>query len=280
MVERLSPMGHMEQILLASDGSKYTSGARRVGIAMAQGTGAKLIPMMMVYVNPEYAALAPDAVHKAEQEAWWHLNSVVSRAEEVDVTCEPMVCNGEDPSEEIIEQGKDLKADLIVVGQQGRRGLARLMVGDATAKVIGNAPCPVMVVPKDGEMWEKRILVGVDGSRFSEQAAVAASNLSKVFDVPVTVVAAMVPSHSDSRHQEGREAVDKAVAALKEADVDVEGLVIDGETDEVILKVAEERDADLIVMGAYGRTGFGRTVLGSNTERVISKFTHVVLVVS
>jgi nucleotide-binding universal stress UspA family protein len=35
-----------------------------------------------------------------------------------------------------------------VVGRRGKRGLAHLMVGDATRKVIGQAKCVVMVVPR------------------------------------------------------------------------------------------------------------------------------------
>lgn len=279
MIERLSPLGNPERILLASDGSSFTAGARRLGIALAKADKAKLFAMTMVYENAEYAALAPESVEKAEQEAWWHLKSICTRAEEAAVECEQVLCNGEEPHAEIVEQAKDLKADLIVVGQQGRRGLARLMVGDATAKVIGEAPCPVMVVPKDGEMWEKHIVVGVDGSRHSENATLAAGNLAKRFNLPVSIVSAMVPSHSPKRHQEGKDAVDKAVTALKEGGIEADGIVADGEADQVMLQTAEDKKADLIVVGSYGRTGLGRVLLGSNTERIIGNTHYPVLVV-
>ncbi|MBF0248333.1 MAG: universal stress protein [Alphaproteobacteria bacterium] len=279
MIETLSPMGHVRKVLLASDGSAFTSGARRVALATAKAAGAKLYAMTMVYVNPEYAALAPEVVHKAEQEAWWHLKSVGARADELGVEHELLVINGEDPSHEIVEQARALGADVIVVGQQGRRGLARLMVGDATAKVIGQSPCPVIVAPKDAEMWDKRVLVGVDGSQFSDKAAVAASNLAKASGKPVAVVSALVPAHSEARRQESRDAVDRTVNALRDVGLEATGLTAEGEADRVIVRTAEEQDADLIVLGAFGRTGYGRAVLGSVTERVIGNAHCPVLVV-
>jgi nucleotide-binding universal stress UspA family protein len=47
----------------------------------------------------------------------------------------------------------------------------------------------------------------------------------------------------------------------------------------VIIKLAEDKGADLIVVGTYGRTGFGKVLLGSVSERVIGKAKCAVLVV-
>ena len=45
------------------------------------------------------------------------------------------------------------------------------------------------------------------------------------------------------------------------------------------VKLAEEKHADLIVVGTHGRTGFGKALLGSVSERVIGKAKCAVLVV-
>ena len=47
----------------------------------------------------------------------------------------------------------------------------------------------------------------------------------------------------------------------------------------MIVKLAEEKHADLIVVGTHGRTGFGKVLLGSVSERVIGKAKCAVLVV-
>jgi nucleotide-binding universal stress UspA family protein len=52
-----------------------------------------------------------------------------------------------------------------------------------------------------------------------------------------------------------------------------------GLTVEVVCEVAEEIDADLIVIATHGRKGLGRAVLGSVTERVIRDAPCPVLVV-
>ena len=48
---------------------------------------------------------------------------------------------GDRPDVEIVAAADEINADLIVMGQQGLRGLTRMMVGDATLRVIGSATC-------------------------------------------------------------------------------------------------------------------------------------------
>ena len=48
--------------------------------------------------------------------------------------------------QEIIDAATETNADLIVIGNHGRTGLARLMVGGTTERVVRHAPCPVLVI--------------------------------------------------------------------------------------------------------------------------------------
>jgi len=137
----------------------------------------------------------------------------------------------------------------------------------------------VLTVPVGASMWQNRILLGTDGSRFSDAAAVSAAKIAHCCAAPITVVSALVPSHSERRQQEGREAVARTTAQLVQQGLDAEGTALPGEADDVIIKLAEEKGADLIVVGTYGRTGFGKVLLGSVSERVIGKAKCAVLVV-
>ena len=57
---------------------------------------------------------------------------------------------------------------------------------------------------------------------------------------------------------------------MREAGVEVEEVVVEAVSPhEAILKVADERQVDLIVMGTHGRTGLARAVIGSVAGRVI-----------
>jgi len=278
-MSELSPLARFETILLASDGSHFSDGAIRLGISMAQRSGARLTAMTMVKTNPEYEALAPELVQKAGREAKLHLDDLVRRAAAEGVECSTLVRHGDDPPREIVQAARDLNVDLVVMGRRGRRGLARLMVGDATAKVIGTGPCSVLVAPQAAEMWHRRVLLGTDGSRFGDAAAVAAGRIAHCCSAPLTVVSALVPSHSEQRQQEGRDAVERTVALLRRDGLDVEGVALPGEADQVILDVAAEREADLLVLGSHGRTAFGKAMMGSVSERVIGKARCAVLVV-
>jgi nucleotide-binding universal stress UspA family protein len=153
------------------------------------------------------------------------------------------------------------------------------MLGDITARVIGRAPCSVLVVPRAAELLGKHFVVATDGSRFGDAAAVTAGKLARLCGTPVTVVSVTQPSHSAERRTEASQAVSRTVSFLKQEDVTVTGEVPHGRPDEMIVRAATQKQADLIVMGSHGRTGIERVLLGSTTERVINQTAHVVLVV-
>jgi nucleotide-binding universal stress UspA family protein len=275
---QLSPLARFEKILVATDNSPFSADAVKVGIAMCAKAGAHLYPFAMVLTNPEYETLAPLLVQKATEDAKAHLDAIIVEAKRQGVSSTPLMRSGDSPHREIAAAAAELNADLIVMGQQGRRGLARMMVGHATVRVIGSASCSVLSVPVGASMWQNRILLCTDGSRFSDAAAVSAAKIAHCCVAPITVVSALVPSHSERRQQEGREAVARTTAQLRQEGIDAEGVVLAGEADEVIVKLAEEKGADLIVVGTHGRTGFGKVLVGSVSERVIGKAKCAVLV--
>lgn len=276
---QLSPTGRFEKILLASDASGFGAGAVRVAIAFAKKSGARIAALTIVRTNPEYEALAHDLVERAEEDAWNYLDTVVAAAKEAGVACEPMLRRGEDPAREIVEAEVEARPDLLVMGRRGSRGLARMSVGDATVKAIGRGQCSVLVVPRAAEMWTRRVLVGTDGSRFGDAAAVTAGAIARICALPVTVVGAMVPSHSEARQEDGRRAVERTVQLLRKDGIEADGVVAPGEADSVIIATAKSRSADLIVLGSYGRTGLGRALVGSVCERVIGQASTAVLAV-
>ena len=54
----------------------------------------------------------------------------------------------EAPYDAIIKTAQKLDSDLIVMGTHGRTGLLRLLMGSTTERVVGQAPCNVLVVRK------------------------------------------------------------------------------------------------------------------------------------
>ncbi len=270
-MSQLSPSGRFEKLLLSTDGSEFSAGAARMALQLAQNCGATLHVMTMVMTNPEYETLAPQLVAKAEQDAQVVLDSVKQQAQAAGVTCETHIRRGSEPAEETLSAADALSADAIIMGRRGKRKLARWMVGHATVKVLGGAHRPVLVVPKAALMPTRRIILATDGSRYSDNAAVNASKLAKLCNLPVTVVSAVLASHNAQRRAEAQQAVDRVTALLSQDGIDCEGVLQDGKPDEVINTVAHQKDADLIVVGSHGRTGLDRMLVGSVSEKVIGQ---------
>jgi nucleotide-binding universal stress UspA family protein len=50
------------------------------------------------------------------------------------------------PWTEIATVAREAKADLVVMGTHGRRGVARMLLGSVAERVVRTAPCPVLTV--------------------------------------------------------------------------------------------------------------------------------------
>lgn len=272
-----SGIGH---ILLATDGSEFSEGANHLAIAMSRQFGAKLTAMTMVPFSEELEVVGTRNLRAGlEEKANATLAALADQASREGVDCELLIRFGEDPHREIVGAAQDVNADIIVMGRRGKRGLARAMLGDATAKVIGAAHCHVLVVPRAARMWQRRIVLATDGSAFAEAATAVAARIAADSGIPVTVVSAVRESFSDARAREADAAVGRAKEELTKAGIAVDSVVARGQPDEIIGRTAMNTEAELIVTGTHGRTGLGRIVLGSVTERVINGAQCAVLAV-
>ena len=275
---QLSPLGRYERFLVATDGSEYSAGAVREALRLAQRCGAR-VQAMAVVASGEYESMGDQLLKQELDTARRHLDAVQLQAAAAGVACESVIAQGNQIHREIARAAEAMQADLIIMGRRGRHGLARLMLGDVTARVIGQARCSVLVVPRNAEIEGRRFLVATDGSRFGDAAAVAAGNLSRLCGTPVSVISVTQPSHSRERRAEASVAVNRTVAFLKKDNIAAEGEVLHGRPDEVIVQSAQQKHADLLVMGSHGRTGLDRVLLGSVTERAINSTQGAVLVV-
>lgn len=276
---QLSPTGRFEKILVASDGTEFTHSAEKLALALARQAGATLTVMRMVMSNPEYDVLVPDVVAKHEMDAYAGLLAIKKEADGLGVVCTPLVMHGVNPHEDILEAAERVGVDLIVMGRRGRRGLARLMVGDATARVVSQARCQVLVAPRMTDMWKNRILLATDGSRYSDGAAVSALRLANLANLPLLVMTACANTGNDNLCREAEALVARVMAHAKALGVQAEAAIVEGDPVQAIVDTANKRGVDLIVGGSHGRTGMEKVFLGSIMERVIGLATCPVLTV-
>lgn len=207
-----------------------------------------------------------------------------------------------DASSEILRQAIDRKADLIVMGTHGRTGLRHMLLGSVTEKIIRNASCPVLVVPPHASdvgsaaaAVFKRIVHATDFSKASSAALACALALAKEADARLTLLHAIefpealhdIPlprgSEVDRHHALAEAEYLRRLRALVPAQArmycTVAARVSEGKPARAILGVAEQEQADLIVLGVQGRGTVDLMVFGSNAHAVIREARCPVLVV-
>jgi nucleotide-binding universal stress UspA family protein len=130
-----------------------------------------------------------------------------------------------------------------------------------------------------------RIVVGTDGSETAGEAVRQAVELAKLAGARLSIVSAYAPvpkrrlqseqeaAPADVQYEIGpREDVnlvlDAAAASAKKEGLEVQTHPVEGNPAEAILNVAEETEADLIVVGNKGMTGARRYLLGSVPNNV------------
>ena len=279
------PIPKLEKLLLSTDGSEFSEGAVREAISITRKCSSRLIAISVVETNPEYETIAPQLVEREIGKAKDNLEAIKDRASKDGVDCETVVHQGEGSYNYIVEEAAKKGAEMIIMGRRGRTGLKRLVMGSVTAKVIGHAPCDVLVVPKDAKVELKKILLATDGSRYSESASVKAIGIAKRSGAQLTVVS-VVPSeaispldivhsemHRDLIAEKEQKAARCYIDGVKEMaereGVEVVSSILEGRPYEAITNAAVEKRIDLIVIGSHGRTGLEKFLMGSVAERVI-----------
>jgi nucleotide-binding universal stress UspA family protein len=202
---------------------------------------------------------------------------------------------GGNPVQEILEEAVRGHADLIVIGTHGRSGFEHLLLGSVAEKVLRKATCPVMTVPKDlpdavpaGPIFYKSILCPVDFSEWSLRALQYATAMAEAAHGQLTVMHVDEPEFADTpgmatvayeagmtlgdfleEHKEASQRRLEDTTRNVPAHCTVDTLVTRGKPWREVLRIAAERQSELIVMGVHGRGVVDRLFFGSTTEHVV-----------
>ena len=183
-----------------------------------------------------------------------------------------------DPVDEIVRLAEEEHAGLVLMGYPKRSRLERVILGRTTAKVIGCSPCDVLMVPEHSEVNFSRILVGIDGSRYSMEAGQRALELALAFGGEVHALTVIdIPVERGFLYGVLDEARRKSFSPLQTLAGQGERLGVrvvtemrEGSPYATLVKYGEEKNIELIVLGTYGRTALGDILIGSVVERVTS----------
>lgn len=136
-----------DSILVAYDGSRFSEAALSQAIEMAKACQSKLFVMHVVDLNVEYMAISSGLEAKMEEEARKMLEQAEQTVQKAGYQCEVIMGYDDQPHRPIVEEASKRGVSLIVVGTHGRTGLAKVLMGSASQRIIGHAPCAVLVVP-------------------------------------------------------------------------------------------------------------------------------------
>jgi nucleotide-binding universal stress UspA family protein len=171
-------------------------------------------------------------------------------------------------------------AELLVVGSRGHGGFKGLALGSVSSQCANAAPCPVAVVPAewDPDRVTGVVVVGVDGSENSGAAVEWADRWAPP-DAVVRLVHCWTypPAYDASMFDYDPALLERASGEiLTEAELHVKGhrteTVSIHDDARQMLRV-HSGDADMLVIGARGRSGVARLLLGSVASATVHGLT-------
>jgi nucleotide-binding universal stress UspA family protein len=143
-----------KNILIPTDGSEQSQRAVKAGIDLAKVHGARVTG---IHVIPDYhlliayeGAFDPVTEERIEDEAKARANTYLATIREAataaGVQCSTVCETSDHPYEAILRTCETKGCDLILMTSHGRKGLAAVLLGSETRKVLTHAKVPVLVV--------------------------------------------------------------------------------------------------------------------------------------
>jgi nucleotide-binding universal stress UspA family protein len=252
----------LKKILLPTDFSERSAGAALHAKLLARQFGAELIVMHVIPPFPIPEVLdAREILEGCKARGWSRLNGMYS-----DNGFRPhrLLVEG-DPAEAIVKYAREHQVDLIMMPTAGGASVRRYLLGSVTAKTLHDAGCPVWttahVADNNGHSpaIPKQIVCAVDLEPGSDRVIGWAVDLAEAFAARLTVVHALPNPHCEPavyyldadlrRYLTGRSR-EQISAMLRETARPATEIVVDaGPVSNVVRSVAEERKAQLVIIG-------------------------------
>lgn len=287
------------RILLAIDGSKDSRAAVAYLelLPLPPSTAIRIVTVAPVPVFAVDVTSVPELKGAVIDQAREVVDEVRTGLAERGFVIETDVGVG-DPRTEIVRQAEEWKAELVVVGARGLGMVKRLLLGSVSDAVARHAPCAVLIV-KARRRRLGSVLVAVDGSDNSFRAVTFLRSLALPRQTRMRLLGVVERLHypttapraargqlgeilrelEDERRGELDRALQRAADQLGDKIARVNRYTPAGDPAEEIIVTARDFDTDLVVVGARGRGGIARALLGSVSEKVLHHARCPVLIV-
>jgi nucleotide-binding universal stress UspA family protein len=143
-----------KHILVPTDGSPLSLRSAKAAVCFARACGARITAF---YVTPQYRTSVsgdyvpasflsfPEFTQQMKKTAEKYLGKVKQLADAEGVPCASAYTSNESPYEAIVKAAKANKCDLVFMASHGRRGIAGLLIGSETHKLLTHSKVPVLV---------------------------------------------------------------------------------------------------------------------------------------
>jgi universal stress protein A len=283
-------MANLTSVLCPVDFSDASRAALCYAAALAAHFGARLT--VLAVDDPLLAEVAETTgrVPSLRDETERELRKLVSETVPASPTTKEIELRVDvgKPAAQILQAARDVAAGLIVMSSQGRSGMRKMFFGSTTERVLRETTIPVLVTPQahpsmvsleNARRGIQRVLAPVDLISGSSRQAQVAAGIASALSVPLILAYVIEPVFVPPRIRDvapgsdaaRREHAERHLAALAEhaaATQAGETLIVSGDPSEEIVKLAETRNAGLIVMGLHSSELFGPR-MGSVTYRVL-----------
>lgn len=143
-----------ERVLVPVDGSSTSNQGLDEAIKLARLTGAKISLLHVVdlwaFAATPYAGMAmtPDLMAQLKEGGQATLDTAKARVQAAGGAAETQLFDNmaSRVCDIVVDEAKRWKADLIVIGTHGRRGVGRLVMGSDAEQIVRSAPVPVLLV--------------------------------------------------------------------------------------------------------------------------------------
>jgi nucleotide-binding universal stress UspA family protein len=276
-------MIEVRRILCPIDFSEYSRHALDHAVAIARRYESRITLFNVCPLVPAPVSAAGIGLVPAMVPTPGHLDALLAamrRFAETDVAAGVAIqfeIGEGDAASEILDRAAGMPCDLIVMGTHGRSGFEHLLLGSVAEKVIHKAACPVLTVPRRiddalpaSPVLFTRILCATDFSDASMHALDYALSLAQEADAHLTLahVVEVMPaprtdadSAAESRSlgayvaaaaRDRAERLQRIVPEAARTYCTVETTLAIGKASREILRIAAERQIELIVLGARG----------------------------
>lgn len=145
-------MDMYKNLLIASDGSPLAEKAVVQGLILAKQLNARVTAVTVTEPLPSILSAEATSTFPlefyasaAKSNANDILGGIRGSANEAGVECDIVHVTDHFPAEGILEVAEVRKCDLIVMASHGRRGLAKLLLGSQTLRVLNASSIPVLM---------------------------------------------------------------------------------------------------------------------------------------